>query len=167
MMADYKPVWAKQLREALAYVNMSALAFSRACGLSSAAIYDVTQGRGAGMPTLLQIENTMLDVGYALHFAGDSAGKPDVDEARRGHVLDTYATEEDAGRVWAVVRQKLTAQEAEALRLRFEEKLTLDGCGAPFRVSRERVRQIVAKALRKLRHPQALRLLEGLCSVAS
>jgi RNA polymerase primary sigma factor len=38
---------------------------------------------------------------------------------------------------------------------------TLEEVGKQFSVTRERIRQIEAKALRKLRHPTRLRKLEG------
>lgn len=51
----------------------------------------------------------------------------------------------------------LTAREAKVLRMRFGIDMntdhTLEGVGKQFDVTRERIRQIEAKALRKLRHP--------------
>jgi RNA polymerase primary sigma factor len=38
---------------------------------------------------------------------------------------------------------------------------TLEEVGRQFRVTRERIRQIEAKALRKIRHPTRLRQLQG------
>jgi len=59
----------------------------------------------------------------------------------------------------------LTPREAEVLRLRFGlddgEELTLEEASHRFDVTRERIRQIEVKALRKLRHPsRADRLIE-------
>ena len=55
------------------------------------------------------------------------------------------------------VLSTLTPREAEVLRLRFGLKdgtpQTLEEVGKAFNVTRERIRQIEAKALRKLRHP--------------
>lgn len=167
MMADYKPVWAKQLREALSYCGVTPKDVARSGTVTERMLLGVLRCRGSFRKTLRLIEDAMLERGYALHFAGISAGRPDVSEFRRRHVLDTAATEEDAARVWDVVEHKLTPREATTLRLRFEANLTLQQCAAVFCVTKERVRQVEAKALRKLRHPQALRLLEGLCSVAS
>ena len=57
----------------------------------------------------------------------------------------------------------LTPREEKILRLRFgiEEKTdhTLEEVGQSFDVTRERIRQIEAKALRKLRHPSRTRQL--------
>lgn len=59
----------------------------------------------------------------------------------------------------------LTDQEAEVLRSRFGlgeyEPKTLEEIGKTFGVTRERIRQIEAKALRKLRHPSKLKQLEN------
>ena len=38
---------------------------------------------------------------------------------------------------------------------------TLEEVGKQFKVTRERIRQIEAKALRKMRHPTRIRQLEG------
>ncbi len=66
----------------------------------------------------------------------------------------------------AEVLKTLTPREAKVIKLRFG--LTEDGCprtleevGASFNVTRERIRQIEAKALRKLRHPTRRRRLKG------
>ena len=57
----------------------------------------------------------------------------------------------------AHVLQTLSAREEKVVRMRFglEDGLehTLEEVGRSFAVTRERIRQIEAKALRKLRHP--------------
>jgi RNA polymerase primary sigma factor len=59
----------------------------------------------------------------------------------------------------------LTPREREVLRLRFgigeEREMTLEEVGLRFQVTRERIRQIEGKALRKLRHPSVSRLLKS------
>jgi RNA polymerase primary sigma factor len=63
------------------------------------------------------------------------------------------------------VLHTLTAREQEVLKLRFGLEdgysRTLEEVGKRFTVTRERIRQIEAKALRKMRHPTRLRRLEG------
>ena len=60
----------------------------------------------------------------------------------------------------------LSPREAEVLKRRFGingyEAQTLEQISKPFAVTRERIRQIEAKALRKLRHPTCRHLLEEL-----
>ena len=55
------------------------------------------------------------------------------------------------------VMKTLTPREAKVLKLRFGledgKSRTLEEVGKEFQVTRERIRQIEAKALRKLRHP--------------
>ncbi len=64
------------------------------------------------------------------------------------------------------VLDTLTPREAEVLRLRFglsgQEPQTLEEVGRVFNVTRERIRQIEAKALRKLRHPSRSKHLRDL-----
>ena len=64
----------------------------------------------------------------------------------------------------AQVLASLSRQEQEIISLRFGLRdgveLTLEDVGARFNVTRERIRQIVVKALRKLRHPTRLRQLQ-------
>ncbi len=64
------------------------------------------------------------------------------------------------------VLETLTPREAEVLRLRFGLKdgtpQTLEEVGKAFNVTRERIRQIEAKALRKLRHPSRSKHLKDL-----
>jgi RNA polymerase primary sigma factor len=65
-----------------------------------------------------------------------------------------YANLRDATRE---VLDSLTSREAKVLRMRFGIEMntdhTLEEVGKQFDVTRERIRQIEAKALRKLRHP--------------
>ena len=60
---------------------------------------------------------------------------------------------------------QLTPREAKVLRMRFGIDLstdhTLEEVGKQFDVTRERIRQIEAKALRKLKHPSRSRKLRS------
>ena len=64
----------------------------------------------------------------------------------------------------ADVLSTLTPREEKVLRLRFGledgRQRTLEEVGKEFSVTRERIRQIEAKALRKLRHPSRSRRLK-------
>ena len=61
--------------------------------------------------------------------------------------------------------ETLTPREAKVIRLRFGlvdgKTRTLEEVGQEFDITRERIRQIEAKALRKLRHPSRARHLKG------
>ena len=65
----------------------------------------------------------------------------------------------------ADVLDSLTERERKVLELRFGladgYSRTLEEVGKQFKVTRERIRQIEAKALRKMRHPTRLRQLQG------
>ncbi|MFJ5446992.1 RNA polymerase sigma factor RpoD [Methylobacillus methanolivorans] len=80
-------------------------------------------------------------------FIEDQATLAPVDAA-------VYASLRDATKE---VLESLTAREAKVLRMRFGIEMntdhTLEEVGKQFDVTRERIRQIEAKALRKLRHP--------------
>lgn len=60
--------------------------------------------------------------------------------------------------------ETLTPRERDVLRLRFGledgKARTLEEVGQKFKVTRERIRQIEAKALRKLRHPSRSKKLK-------
>ena len=67
------------------------------------------------------------------------------------------------------VLSSLTERERKVLELRFGlgdgYSRTLEEVGRQFRVTRERIRQIEAKALRKMRHPTRIRQLHGFLEV--
>jgi RNA polymerase primary sigma factor len=63
----------------------------------------------------------------------------------------------------------LSEREQKVLELRFGlgdgDARTLDEIGRQFQVTRERIRQIEAKALRKMRHPTRIRQLHGFLEI--
>ena len=69
------------------------------------------------------------------------------------------------------VLASLTPREEKVLRMRFgigeKSDHTLEEVGQDFNVTRERIRQIEAKALRKLRHPSRAKRLRGFASTES
>ena len=87
-------------------------------------------------------------------FIPDSDTPAPADEA--SHALLKEQLEE--------VLTTLTPREAKVLRLRFGledgKSRTLEEVGSEFKVTRERIRQIEAKALRKLRHPSRSKKLK-------
>ncbi|MCL4744283.1 MAG: sigma-70 family RNA polymerase sigma factor, partial [Burkholderiaceae bacterium] len=89
----------------------------------------------------------------------------DDDDSHLGDFIEDTATLAPAeaalhGSMRGVVKEvldSLTPREAKVLRMRFGVEMstdhTLEEVGKQFDVTRERIRQIEAKALRKLRHP--------------
>jgi RNA polymerase primary sigma factor len=79
-----------------------------------------------------------------------------IEDVTVGSPVD-MATEEGLREATRMVLGGLTAREAKVLRMRFGIDMntdhTLEEVGKQFDVTRERIRQIEAKALRKLRHP--------------
>ncbi len=75
------------------------------------------------------------------------------------------ATSENLKFITNIVLSSLTPREAKVLRMRFGIDMnsdhTLEEVGKQFDVTRERIRQIEAKALRKLRHPSRSDLLRS------
>ncbi|PPI86452.1 RNA polymerase sigma factor RpoD [Candidatus Pantoea edessiphila] len=75
------------------------------------------------------------------------------------------ATSESLRAVTNDILSSLTAREAKVLRMRFGIDMntdhTLEEVGKQFDVTRERIRQIEAKALRKLRHPSRCEILRS------
>jgi DNA-binding CsgD family transcriptional regulator len=55
----------------------------------------------------------------------------------------------------------LTEREADVLRRRYQDKLTLKAVGQIQEVTPERIRQIEAKAIRKLRHPSRVNMFKA------
>lgn len=74
-----------------------------------------------------------------------------------------FAENENLKEAVKEILDKLTAREAKVLMMRFGVGMnsdhTLEEIGKQFDVTRERIRQIEAKALRKLRHPSIIKVL--------
>ena len=62
--------------------------------------------------------------------------------------------------LWELVREILSPREIKILTFRFVQQLTLEESGDACDVTRERIRQIEAKALRKLRRVVCQRRIE-------
>jgi RNA polymerase primary sigma factor len=104
-----------------------------------------------------------------------SLDKPvgDEDESYYGDFLEDQNSPEPAeGAVLEMLRQRievvlktLTYREREIIKLRYGigdgYTYTLEEVGRIFKVTRERVRQVEAKAIRKLQHPVRARKLQG------
>lgn len=81
----------------------------------------------------------------------------------RSYLQDFSAVEdEQTASAMSLVLETLTKSEQLVLRMRFYKDANLDECGRVLGVSRERIRQIEAKAMRKLRHPSRASMMVGL-----
>lgn len=100
----------------------------------------------------------------------------DEDSSLGDFIEDVYAvspidsaTDEGLNDATRDVLDTLTAREAKVLRMRFGIDMntdhTLEEVGKQFDVTRERIRQIEAKALRKLRHPNRSESLKSFLEV--
>jgi RNA polymerase primary sigma factor len=97
----------------------------------------------------------------------------DSDDGNLGDFIEDKTTESPSERTgFSMLKDKLSnvlsslnGREREVLELRFGlgdgYSRTLEEVGMQFRVTRERIRQIEAKALRKMRHPTRIRQLSG------
>jgi RNA polymerase primary sigma factor len=97
----------------------------------------------------------------------------DSDDTNFGDFIEDKAAENPSDMTsYALLKEKLadvldtlTERERKVLELRFGlvdgYSRTLEEVGKQFKVTRERIRQIEAKALRKMRHPTRLRQLQG------
>ncbi len=82
-------------------------------------------------------ENLLADIGFNLLFESNEYTELNEDQlAGLSHALKT-----------------ILPREREMIRFRYEEHETLQAIGDRYGVSRERVRQIIAKGVRKMRHP--------------
>ncbi len=101
----------------------------------------------------------------------------DSDDAYFGDFIEDKSAENPSERTaYSLLRERLqeviktlSEREQKVLKLRFGVDdgcpRTLEEVGSLFAVTRERIRQIEAKALRKLRHPSRLQKLEGFLEV--
>ncbi len=103
---------------------------------------------------------------------GSNSGSSEGDESLVGDFIeDQYAVSPMKARIYNNLKEKtsqllssLTAREERVLRMRFgigiDSDHTLEEVGKLFSVTRERIRQIEAKALRKLQHPVRIEMLK-------
>ena len=103
---------------------------------------------------------------------GNNSGSSEGDESLVGDFIeDQYAVSPMKARIYNNLKEKtsqllssLTAREERVLRMRFgigiDSDHTLEEVGKLFSVTRERIRQIEAKALRKLQHPVRIEMLK-------
>jgi RNA polymerase primary sigma factor len=93
-------------------------------------------------------------------FIGDSSYSP-YDDTERNKTIEVLLK---------ILKTTLNPREEMVIRMRFgigvERDHTLDEIGKQLSITRERVRQIEVKAMRKLKHPYRLRMLRQLHAVS-
>ncbi len=98
----------------------------------------------------------------------DDSHLGDFIEDKNIHSPIQAATAEGLSETTQSILESLTARESKVLRMRFGINMntdhTLEEVGKQFDVTRERIRQIEAKALRKLRHPSRSDILRSFMS---
>ena len=131
-------------------------------------------------------EPTPAQIGEALGVSGDRIGElmiwsekifsldaplSDDEENTLADIIEDQATQDPADlTARSLLRQEvmraldsLTVRERQVIALRFglydDQDHTLEEVGRELKVTRERVRQIEERAIRKLRHPQSSRFL--------
>ncbi|WP_343189123.1 RNA polymerase sigma factor RpoD [Buchnera aphidicola (Chaitoregma tattakana)] len=132
-------------------------------------------------PTPEELSEKMLIPEYKIRKVLKIAKEPismetpigDDDESHLGDFIEDTnlelplesATSESLKNATNLVLSGLTSREAKVLRMRFGIDMntdhTLEEVGKQFDVTRERIRQIEAKALRKLRHPSRSEILKS------
>ena len=108
---------------------------------------------------LLRIPRHCSDLGGFEEWEG-ATSKPDQEDA-----LD----QTEMAQMVSEVLAELPERQAEVIRMRFgigrDDKMTLEEIGQTYGVTRERIRQIEAKALRRLSHPGRKRRLQALLGI--
>jgi RNA polymerase primary sigma factor len=89
---------------------------------------------------------------------GEAILDPDIDI--ENNVIDGMMENRIQRELWQIVKDNTTDKENEVIICRFEKDMSLAKTGEEFGITREGIRKIEAKALRKLRHPSVRRKLE-------
>ena len=102
----------------------------------------------------VRVDNIFVVASLRLDFIEDKNALIPIEAAVKSSLRDTTTS----------ILSSLTPREERVLRMRFgigmNSDHTLEEVGQQFSVTRERIRQIEAKALRKLKHPTRARKLK-------
>jgi RNA polymerase primary sigma factor len=129
---------------------------------------ELAEGAGLPIDQIRRLLQTVPDpVSLDMPMGEDGgASIADVVEDRMSKRPDDILHEGDIRRHILDAMSELTPREERVLRLRYginiQEQHTLEQCGEIFGVTRERIRQIEAKALEKLKHPSRTKTLRTL-----
>ena len=125
----------------------------------------VTEGR-----RVLKISRHPISLDRPVGESEDSYFGDFIEDETAESPIETAGTEMLKDRIEEVLKT-LTYREREIIKLRYGigdgYTYTLEEVGRIFKVTRERVRQVEAKAIRKLQHPVRARKLEGFLETAS
>ena len=133
-------------------------------------IEELADGAKLSVEAVMEVENLMHEQASVESLGGDEADAIELfGEIREEKIAEEAASQERIRemreRVESALRS-LVEREKEVLILRFGlldgVQRTLEEVGRHLKVTRERIRQIEEKALRKLRHPTRLRQLQEL-----
>ena len=98
-------------------------------------------------------ESPLYDAGYPYNLI-------DCINRGLGEPIDVPFSDEQIACLEKVIDTELKEREAACIRLYFDNGLTLKAIGEEFNVTAERIRQLLAKALRKLRSPARVKLIK-------
>jgi RNA polymerase primary sigma factor len=114
--------------------------------------------------TVLKIAKEPISLETPVGEEDDSSLGDFVEDKNAISPADAVLEQSLTNTTWMVL-STLTEREKRVLQMRFgigdSSNHTLEEVGQDFEVTRERIRQIEAKALRKLRHPSRSKLLKG------
>lgn len=111
----------------------------------------------------LDMSQSLSSLDTPLEEDGDTTMADCIPDKHLEDPLANLITEQDA-EVIETIFKSLGTKEAKVLKMRFgigyDEPMTLEEVGEHYNLTKERIRQIELKALRKLRHPVRMSLLE-------
>lgn len=134
------------------------LELMRALGVSFGQIQDITKDAQA-----LQVRSLSEELGEDGNTLQDVISDP---EDKIEAALDRIGREQLSSLLWSLV-DTLEKEQAHVVRERYQNGKTLEECGKEIGCTRERVRQIEAKAMRKLRSPEINKKLRPYLDVYS
>ena len=128
---------------------------------------ELSEKAGIGIPKLKEILEYDANIPVSINTKIGEDGDTELGDM----IPDEFGVTPEQGGIKSVIRadiekvlSTLTSREEKILRLRFglddNRPRTLEEVGKEFNVTRERIRQIEAKALRKMRHPSRAYVLE-------
>ncbi len=116
------------------------------------------------LEAMLRLSRTPVSLSTPIGTEDDSTFGDFIEDHRFSSPDDDLSVEALKGRMGNIL-ETLSLREREVIKMRFgigkDETYTLEELGKKFKVTRERIRQIEIRAIKKLRHPVRSRNLEG------